>query len=154
MCRWSIASTGVYSFINAFFSVTAARYFFLFCSLQVSVLCGTLVMGFSKCDVFEDAYEDSGSAIYILGNFVMLFFPLIAAIIITDVTEITLSSVNEVCCSCALGLGVYFIWEFFEDPIDVYGCGNIKSPVVSLIGASCAVILSGILGSIFIIEYG
>ena len=110
-------------------------------------------MGFFKCDVFEDAYTESGPAGYIFGNFLMHFFPLIAAILITDVSEILLSSINDVCGSCALGLGVYFIWEYFENPIDVYGCDNIPNPVVGLIGAAIAVIATAIVGSIVVIEY-
>ena len=136
---WSIATTAIYAFFLAFYPITAATYFFFFLSLQIAVIAGTVVMGFFKCDVFETAFDKNGAGTYIGGNFLMHFVPTLAAVLLVDTNEVVLNTSNTIFSTSALGLGVYLVWEFFRDPLVIYGCNNINSPTVSLFGAAIAV---------------
>ena len=75
---WSITSFALYATLHA---IDYHRYFFwTFQTIQILVITGVIIMGATNCDVFEQAFEDNGAVVYILGNFLMHYFPSVVAL--------------------------------------------------------------------------
>ena len=67
---WSLATTALWGFVNAFYPKTGGAFFFLFFGIQISVVAGVIVMGLLNCNVFSESHSTNGDAAFILGNYV------------------------------------------------------------------------------------
>ena len=122
---WSLASSAIWFFINGFYPVTGATYFFLFISIQLCVVAGVLIMGLADCDVFHDSHKENGSLKYIFGNYAMHYLPSFAAILLVDKNTVLTLPPRFVCFVSSIAVGVYFAWSFFQNPLEVYGCTHL-----------------------------
>lgn len=116
---WSIGWLGIYGMLEEI--DLGIRYFWFYTTVQVIVVMGVIVMGFSDCTVFTDTFENTGAALYISGNFAMHYLPILIVIymskkeyIFVDVED----AIRQVMCA----YGIFLIWHYFRDATEVYGC--------------------------------
>ena len=139
---WSLATTGVWGFLNGFFPIAGAAYFFVFAGIQVAVAGGVVIMGLMDCSTFSEAHETHGAAGYILGNYAMHYLPLTASVLLVDKAALLQVPFRLVLIDAALGVGVFYAWSFFQEPLETYGCPHLieasSIPLITslLVGAS------------------
>ena len=116
---WSIASFSLY---GSLYAIDYQRHFFwTFMTVQILVISGVIIMGATSCDVFEQAFEDNGSLVYIFGNFLMHYLPSVVAYALADKSYIVCgfqTSLRQIWAA----YGFFLVWNILHDPWRVYGC--------------------------------
>lgn len=120
--HFSWVSIGLFGVYETAEMINLGRHFYwLVMTCQLQVIFSVIVMAYSNCDVFEDAYRKSGPILYTIGNFSMHYLP--SLIMKKQATPEHIHCGNEKCVQqVGLAFGFYLVWYFFEDPILVYGC--------------------------------
>jgi len=116
---WSIGWLGIYGMLEEV--DLGVRFFWFYMMIQIMVLFGVVIMGASECEVFEDAFEDNGPVVYIAGNFVMHYLPMLIVFGLCTTEHIFVEAedgVRQILCA----YGFFIVWHFFKDATEVYGC--------------------------------
>ena len=121
---WMLGSLAAYDFTQVAdvlcgtSTVDAAHPFLLVLSLVVMV--GVLFMSVAQCSLLERALDDSGAALYIVGNFAMHYYPVLRALAGIRPRRVKrLYRVAELKAAA-----VVTIYAVAYDPVDEYGCSN------------------------------
>lgn len=116
---WSIVSFALY---GSLYVINYQRHFFwTFMTIQVLVIAGVIIMGATSCDVFEQAFQDNGAVVYILGNFLMHYLPSVVALLLADKSYI-FCGLQDSLRQIWSAYGFFLVWNLLHDPWRVYGC--------------------------------
>jgi len=112
----SIAAMGVYSALAC--RGMEHHYYWVIVPILVVVILGVTFMSQLRCDVFEEAYEENGALMFIVGNFIMHYAPLLIVMALTPCPKVVHTNTAQVWLAYALFMG----WYYYDKPMQVYGC--------------------------------
>ena len=102
--------------------VGVEHYFYWLCvGMQTTVIFGVNIMSYDRCAVFEEAYATNGALMFIVGNFVMHYLPLLV-IVAKGTRKHTHCGTIQAFSQTWTGLGIYLSWMYQDSPMEVYGC--------------------------------
>ena len=99
-----------------------------------TVAAGVIVMSTISCDLITSAHRDLGDTKYILGNFVVHFYPLIRAVINFDPNG----------CPSVAGLFIIWVYSLLHNPAAVYSCRISKLLIQILLCGAAGIVWIGL----------
>jgi len=108
---WSQATFAVYALLGVCGIET--YYFFFFQSLQLSVESSVVLMSYADCDTFEDTYKSLYAFEFVGGDFLMHWFPSLAALALARWDKICYD-VDQVTATIWAGNAMLLTWSYFH----------------------------------------
>lgn len=128
----SLAAVGVYAALGCI--GVEHHYFWTIVTIEVIVILGVTLMSQLKCAVFEEAYAENGALMFITGNFVMHYLPLLIVLGLTKRPKTLVNNTAQVWTALALFMG----WYYYDKPMQVYGCRLAEAIDISGVVLTCA----------------